>query len=129
MTENVEVAQRDGFVEYPKMAFPPNGVDKPVVVQNEEEWQQYKAKGWLEKPYEFTEIGMLKANIAYHEGEYIRLRQELAELESRPEPVVEPKVEFVEVPMGGASPIELAKVEEQVETKPNPFVPRRVRKV
>lgn len=155
MTEDSFIKQRDGYVEYPKVIYPNNAVEKPVVVKSEEEWLQYKAKGWSEKPFEMTYIGQLKINIDYHEKEYIRLRQELAEIESAPELVEEPKPVFVEVPFGGKVPVlveqetqptETPKVEEAVvETipvelsvkasppadepkKPNPFVSKRVKK-
>ena len=113
--------QRDGFIEYPKVIYPSNFVEKPVVVHTEAGWLEYKAKGWSEKPFEMTALGQLKANIAFHENEYIRLRQELAELEGVPEVVEEVKEPFVEVPFGGAVPVDIPEVkgvitEPKVET-------------
>jgi mannose-1-phosphate guanylyltransferase len=51
--------------DFPKMLF--HVVEKPIVVNDEEEQKLYAAKGWQETSVVFDAYNLLKAKIAYYE--------------------------------------------------------------
>lgn len=61
--------------QYPQMLY--HVVLDPITVENEKDETYYLSKGWSRTPLLFDEIKMLKAKIAFYEGELIILKNNL----------------------------------------------------
>jgi len=62
---------------YPRMIY--HIIEDPIVVQSEEEMNEYIKKGWAKSPVLFTEINALNAKIAYYKSEIERLNEILTQ--------------------------------------------------
>ncbi len=58
--------------KFPQMLFHP-ALD-PITVKDEIEMQVYLSQGWSMVPIDQTPEGMIRAKIAWHEGEIARLK-------------------------------------------------------
>lgn len=123
------------IIGFPRMLFSSDG--SYLLVQDNNEYATKKSQGWSDSPVAASAVDNLKAEIEFHQQEYIRLRGELDELigVEKAAPVIAegepaaPALVVIEEPVKVETPVvETPIVADVSEETEEPLVSRRGRK-